>query len=149
MAMRLIRFALLVAFACAPLAGCGLGLPPAGDYATVYGQVTNTAGQPVQGATVLVNDVLSATTDAMGNFTVSPVPTGAWSYTATAPNYKNIGSTSPPPLTPGEKRDFPIRLTPQTRPPSARHHPPAKDAARTRTRKTRDGVRSASALRNL
>lgn len=131
------RFALLIAFACGPLAGCGLGLPPAGDYATVYGQVTNAAGQPVQGATVLVNDVLSATTDATGNFTLSPVPTGAWSYTVTAPHYQNVGSTSPPPLTPGEKRDFPIRLAPQTRSSSARRPPSRSAAVRTRARKAR------------
>ncbi len=110
--MNLGRFVVLVALLVAPLSGCGLGLPPAGDYATVFGQVTNAAGQPVAGATVLVNDVLSTTTDASGNFTLSPVPTGAWSYTVTAPNYKSVGSTSPPPLTPGEKRNFPIRLSP-------------------------------------
>ncbi|MDQ2908466.1 MAG: carboxypeptidase-like regulatory domain-containing protein [Candidatus Eremiobacteraeota bacterium] len=140
------RLAAVVALISLALTGCGLGLPPAGDYATVYGQVTNAAGQPVQGATVLVNDVLTATTDATGNFTVSPVPTGAWSYTVTAPNYKNVGSTSPPPLTPGEKRDFPIRLTSQNRSSTA-HRPPGA-AFQSRVRKTRSS-RNAAGRRSL
>ncbi|MBC5798947.1 MAG: carboxypeptidase regulatory-like domain-containing protein [Candidatus Eremiobacteraeota bacterium] len=111
--MKVARRTFLVALLTLPLAGCGLGLPPAGDYATVNGHVTDAAtGRPVQGATVLVNGVLPATTDAAGNFTVTPVPTGAWSYTVTAPNHKKAASTNPPPLTPGEKRDFPIRLSP-------------------------------------
>ncbi len=114
--MKIARFAFLLAFVTLPLVGCGLGLPPAGDYATVYGQVTDAGtGQPVQGASVLVNGVLPATTDAAGNFTLSPVPTGAWSYTVTAPKHKKVASTNPPPLTPGEKRNFPIRLTPGSR----------------------------------
>ncbi len=111
--MSMPRTIFILALLVIPLAGCGLGLPPVGDYATVYGQVTDsTTGSPVAGASVLINGVLAATTDASGNFKLSPVPTGAWSYTVTASKYKNAGSTSPPPLTPGEQRNFPVRLTP-------------------------------------
>jgi hypothetical protein len=96
------------------LAGCGPDIPPAGNYATVSGQVTSSAtGTGVAGATVSVNVVLSATSDANGNFKITNVPTGPWSYSVTAPSgfTAPAGSDSNPPLAPGEVRTLNISLT--------------------------------------
>jgi hypothetical protein len=96
------------------LAGCGPGIPSAGNYATVYGRVTDATSQNgVAGAVVTVNVVLSGTSDASGNFKITNVPTGPWSYAVVVP----AGYTTPPgsdsaaPLAPGEMRQLNITLT--------------------------------------
>jgi hypothetical protein len=105
------RFALGLIVA---LAGCGPAIPPAGNYATVSGQVTDaTTNKGVAGATISVNVVLSATSDANGNFRVTNVPTGPWSYAVQAPSgyLSPAGSDSNAPLAPGETRTLDIALT--------------------------------------
>jgi Carboxypeptidase regulatory-like domain len=97
------------------LSGCGPAIPPAGNYATVSGQVINASkGTPISGASVSINGgVLSATTDSNGNFRVTPVPTGDWDYTVTAQGFNSTGLvTSVAPLSPGELRTITISLTP-------------------------------------
>jgi hypothetical protein len=95
-------------------AGCGPDIPPAGNYATVSGQVTDSStGKGVAGATVSVNVVLFATTDANGNFKIGNVPTGPWSYSVTAPSGYTAppGSDSNPPLAPGQVYTLTLSLT--------------------------------------
>ncbi|GAC1306409.1 MAG: hypothetical protein NVS2B3_14950 [Vulcanimicrobiaceae bacterium] len=99
--------------ACVALvAGCGSALPPVGNYATIAGRVTDAAtGAPLAGATVLVNSVLSATTDANGTYRIVTVPTGSWSYSASGPaRYGVVAADNPPPLGPGEARTLDIAL---------------------------------------
>jgi hypothetical protein len=109
----IVRFTFVLALAAACLSSCAPALPPAGNYATVYGRVTDaTTGAGIAGAAVQLNGgVLSATTDADGNFRITTVPTGPWSYNATAADYVSTGATNPPDLQPGEQRNFPLALT--------------------------------------
>jgi hypothetical protein len=112
--MGFVRGTILWSMALALLAGCGSGLPPAGNYATVSGTVVDAAtNQGIAGASVSVNGgVLVAQTDGSGSFRVSPVPTGDWDYTASATGYTSTGLvTSVAPLAPGEQRIITIQLT--------------------------------------
>ncbi len=111
--MKLARFPFAVGLF-AVLAGCGPAIPPAGNYATVSGRVTDaTTGAAVSGTIVSVNVVLSGTSDGSGNFRVTNVPTGPWSYSVQAPaGYSSpAGSDSNTPLAPGETRTLNITLT--------------------------------------
>ena len=105
--------ALMLALAGVTLSGCGPALPPAGNYATVSGQVVDSAtGKGISGASVALNGgVLVAQTDGTGTFKLTPVPTGDWDYTASAPGYISTGLvTSVAPLSPGEQRTVSITL---------------------------------------
>jgi hypothetical protein len=109
--------AALLILTSALLSGCGPAIPPAGNYATVSGQVINASkGTAIAGASVSINGgVLSATTNATGNFQVSPVPSGDWDYTVTAQGFNSTGLvTSVAPLSPGEMRTITISLTPSS-----------------------------------
>ncbi len=110
-AMTTLRLGFALAFALA-LVACDAGVPPAGNYATVSGRVTDAAsGAGIPNATVFVNGVLSAKTDASGDYKITPVPTGPWSYSVDAGgNYAKANSDAETPLTPGEKRTFAIPL---------------------------------------
>jgi hypothetical protein len=112
--MKLLRLALFLTFTGTLLGGCGPALAPVGNYATVSGQVVDgSTGAGVAGASVSVNGgVLTAVTDAGGNFRVAPVPTGDWDYTVSAQGYNSTGLiTSVAPLSPGEQRIITITLT--------------------------------------
>ncbi len=105
------RSSFLVALGAVGLAGCGLGLPPAGNYASISGKVTDAAtGAALPNAVVTVNGVLSSQTDAQGAYRIPVVPTGPWSYAVTAPGYATMQSDQPDQLMPGEKRAFPVKL---------------------------------------
>jgi protocatechuate 3,4-dioxygenase beta subunit len=109
--MNVARSCFLLTLASAFLSGCGDAVPPAGNYATISGVVTDAdSGAPIASAAVAINGVQYARTDAQGKFKVTTVPTGPWSWTATADGFNSGGGDSPPPLTPGEQRVFPIRL---------------------------------------
>ncbi len=111
---RSLTRALFLCAAAGALAGCGSGIPPAGNYATVSGTVVDAStGKGIAGANVSVNGgVLVAQTDGSGSFRVSPVPTGDWDYTASATGYASTGLvTSVPPLAPGEQRIITIQLS--------------------------------------
>lgn len=95
------------------LAGCGLGLPPAGNYASLTGIVSDaSSGAAIPGAIVTVNGVLTAQTDAKGAYHVPVIPTGPWSYAVSAPGYVTAQSDQPDQLGPGEKRTFSVKLVP-------------------------------------
>jgi hypothetical protein len=110
--MKVARFGFVLALAAASLAGCGPAVPPAGDYATVYGVVTDSkSGAPIPGASITVDVVYGATADAAGTFRIASVPTGPWAYVVTAPNYgQSTGGDNPPDLAPGEQRGLSIAL---------------------------------------
>jgi hypothetical protein len=67
------------------LIGCGPGIPAQQNYATIYGVVYDGGtGQPLAGATVTVDSVLTATSAADGTFSVANVPIGPFTIVETA-----------------------------------------------------------------
>jgi hypothetical protein len=110
--MKVARPGFVLALAAASLAGCGPAVPPAGDYATVFGVVTDSrSGAPIPGASITVDVVYTATTDANGSFRISSVPTGPWAYVITATKYSQAaGGDNPPDLAPGEQRGLSVAL---------------------------------------
>ena len=75
--------------AVALLAACAPAIPPQQNYATVSGVVTDgTTGQPLAGATVTVDSVLTATTGADGSFTIADVPVGPFSAIESANGFQ-------------------------------------------------------------
>lgn len=110
--MSVLRTAFVAGLLATVLASCGPALPPAGNYASVLGRVTDAAsGAGVANATVSVNIVSSVTTDASGSFRIVSVPTGPWQYSVQAPGYVGVSADNPPPLMPGEARTITIALT--------------------------------------
>ncbi|HXP93564.1 MAG TPA: carboxypeptidase-like regulatory domain-containing protein [Candidatus Binatia bacterium] len=83
------RFVFFVAFATL-LAGCGdYGVPPSQTYATVQGVITDgDTNQPIGGATVTVDSVLTTSTTADGAFKFTNVPIGPFDYSVTATGYQ-------------------------------------------------------------
>jgi hypothetical protein len=80
----------------AGLAGCG-GNPaaPQGNYGTIVGIVKSSAGQPVSGATVTADSVLSAQTGPDGKYTIQVVPIDS-PTTSTAVTCQAAGFQAPP-----------------------------------------------------
>lgn len=79
--VRSVPLAVGAAIVALTFAACNAAVPPQQNYATVYGTVIDgTTGQPLAGATVTVDSVLSATTGSDGTFTIANVPIGP--YTA-------------------------------------------------------------------
>ena len=94
------------------VAGCGTGVPPAGNYGALTGVVRDAAtGQPVQGAVVSVSVVSSAATGANGVYKVYPIPTGPFtSITASAPNYQPYANNTGGTLAPGQTLEMDISM---------------------------------------
>jgi hypothetical protein len=91
------RFALLVLPA-ALLAGCGGGIPPAQNYATVQGRAYDVASNaPVAGATLCINTIQCATSANDGTYRIGNVPLGTCDITTiTPPNgYRVQGNVTP------------------------------------------------------
>ncbi len=63
----------VVAAACV-LAACSNPAAMVGNYGTISGRITNTAGQPVANATIVVDSVIQATSGADGSYVVTGVP---------------------------------------------------------------------------
>jgi Carboxypeptidase regulatory-like domain len=80
-------------FALVALVGCNdSALPPGGTYQGFSGVVLDAVThQPVAGAVVTVDTVLSATTDSAGKFSFAQVPVGEVDFVVTMPKgtYKN------------------------------------------------------------
>jgi hypothetical protein len=111
--MKPARRAFVLALTGILLVGCGPAIPPAGNYATVSGQVVDAAsGKGIANATVALNGgVLSAQTDSGGNFHITTVPTGDWDYTVSAQGYNSTGLvTNVAPLSPGQQFVITIQL---------------------------------------
>ncbi|HXF35106.1 MAG TPA: carboxypeptidase-like regulatory domain-containing protein [Candidatus Acidoferrales bacterium] len=72
------------------LAGCGdYGVPPPQNYATVAGVVTDgSTNDPLGGATVTIDSVLTVTTTTDGAYKFTNVPPGPFDYTVVAPGYQ-------------------------------------------------------------
>lgn len=69
-------------------------LPPAGQYASVHGVILDSVTHtPISGATVIVDAVLTTTTDANGAFAFAKVPVGALDFSVQADGHAtNTGS---------------------------------------------------------
>ncbi len=85
----------LAAAAIGALTACNLDqLPPPGQYTAVAGQITDRATQqPIAGATVTIDTVLTATTDDAGKFKIEKVPAGTIDFTVSAQGYTETSST--------------------------------------------------------
>lgn len=98
-------FAVLVLAACNDAA-----LPPGGTYNAVAGVVLDAAThQPIAGATVTIDTVLTATTDAEGKFSFAQVPVGDVDVVITASGYKDY--SAPARLEPDKPLSLSIALT--------------------------------------
>lgn len=88
--MKLARLAVACA-AAVILAACNdSSLPPGGTYAPLSGVVLDAAtNQPLSGATVTVDTVLTTKTDAQGKFTFAQVPVGEADVLVQADGYKD------------------------------------------------------------
>lgn len=78
------------------LSACDNGdLPPASKFASVTGTVTDAATHaPVANATIIIDAVLTATTDTNGTFAIEKVPSGTIDYVVKAHGYKDVNSSS-------------------------------------------------------
>ncbi|HTX02835.1 MAG TPA: carboxypeptidase-like regulatory domain-containing protein [Candidatus Acidoferrales bacterium] len=76
--------------AIAALTACNNAVPPQQNYATVAGVITDgTSGQPISGATVTVDSVLTATTGSDGSYTIANVPVGPFTAVETAGGFQD------------------------------------------------------------
>ncbi len=98
-----------VLLALAVLTACNdNSLPPGGTYQTVQGVVVDAAtNQPIAGATVVVDTVLTATTDAQGKFAFPQVPVGDIDYQVSTANGSYKAYTGSAHVAP----DKPLQLT--------------------------------------
>lgn len=87
--MAFFRVIALFAFA-AVLTACGSGgVPPAANYGTLKGVVSDRAsGTAIPGAVVRINTVQSVTTGNDGSFTLYPIPVGAFDWVVSATGYQ-------------------------------------------------------------
>jgi Carboxypeptidase regulatory-like domain len=70
-------------------------LPPASGFSSVTGVIVDaTTNAPIAGAVVTIDTVLSATTDAVGHFSVDNVPSGIADYSVQAKGYQPLASTA-------------------------------------------------------
>lgn len=83
--MKRVRFALLAAVLV--LTGCGSGLPPAQNYATIVGRVYDAATNAgIAGVGLTASTVLTATTAADGSYRITNVPIGQNEVVVAIPN---------------------------------------------------------------
>ena len=78
------------------LTACDNGdLPPATKFSSMKGTITDAAThQPIANATVIVDTVLTATTDEKGNFMIDKVPSGILDYVVKAKGYTDLVSST-------------------------------------------------------
>ncbi|MEO9171140.1 MAG: carboxypeptidase-like regulatory domain-containing protein [Candidatus Aquilonibacter sp.] len=94
--MNVARAAVAVLLLALPLAGCNNddALPPASSYTSVHGVVTDAVTKkPLANATVILDTVLTQTTDAQGAFTFEKVPTGIVDYVVKADGYPDLSAS--------------------------------------------------------
>jgi len=82
---RIFAFAAIVV-----LTACSNPIPPQQNYATITGVVTDgTTGQPLAGATVTIDSVLTVTTGSDGTYTIANIPVGPFTATETASGFQD------------------------------------------------------------
>ena len=87
--MAFFRMIALFAIAAVVSACGGGGVPPAANYGTLKGVVSDRAtGTAIAGAVVRVNTVQSVTTGADGTYTLYPIPVGAFDWVVSASGYQ-------------------------------------------------------------
>jgi hypothetical protein len=89
---NLVRVIVAVVFVAFSLTACDNGdLPPGTQFSAFKGTVVDaTTHQPIAGALVIVDSVLTATTDANGAFAIAQVPSGIVDYVVRAKGYVDI-----------------------------------------------------------
>lgn len=77
------------------LAACDNGdLPPATQFTPLHGTIVDAVTKkPIAGATVIVDTVLTTTTDANGTFLIAKVPSGIVDYVVKAQGYEDISAS--------------------------------------------------------
>ncbi|HZT12115.1 MAG TPA: carboxypeptidase regulatory-like domain-containing protein [Candidatus Baltobacteraceae bacterium] len=108
---RVQLLAALVAFVALTACNDG-GLPPGGTYQSFSGVVVDAAtNQPISGALVTVDTVLTQTTDASGKFAFDRVPVGDIDYQVTVPKdtYKPYSASAH--LAPDKPLSITVSLT--------------------------------------
>ena len=90
-----VRLILAAALLAPTLSACDNGdLPPATKFSAFHGTVTDAAtNKPLANATVIVDAVLTTTTDANGAFTIAKVPSGIVDYVIKADGYKDVAAS--------------------------------------------------------
>ena len=96
MMIKVVRAVVSVAILALSLTACNNdSLPPATQYSSLSGVVTDAAThQPIAGATVIVDTVLTATTDAKGAFSFDKIPSGIVDYIIKASGYADINASA-------------------------------------------------------
>ncbi|MDQ2866636.1 MAG: carboxypeptidase-like regulatory domain-containing protein [Candidatus Eremiobacteraeota bacterium] len=95
--MNVARAAAAALLLALPLAACNNddALPPASSFTSVHGVVVDGATKkPLANATVILDTVLTQTTDAQGAFTFDKVPTGIVDYVVKAPGYTDVAASA-------------------------------------------------------
>jgi hypothetical protein len=100
-------------FALVALVGCNdSALPPGGTYQAVSGVVLDAVTQqPIAGAVVTVDTVLTTTTDATGKFSFAQVPVGEVDYVVTTPKGSYKTHTGQAHLAPDKPLQLSITLS--------------------------------------
>ena len=79
----------MVALVALALVACSPAIPPQQNYATVSGIVYDgTTGQPLAGASVTIDSVLTATTASDGTFMIPNIPIGPYTVIYTANGFQ-------------------------------------------------------------
>lgn len=97
MSMRNVARALFAAAGLAvALAACdNSDLPPGTQFSSMQGTIVDASShQPIANATVIVDTVLTTTTDANGAFTIAKVPSGIVDYIVRAKGYSDVSASS-------------------------------------------------------
>ncbi|MDE2483445.1 MAG: carboxypeptidase regulatory-like domain-containing protein [bacterium] len=92
---NVVRALFSVALLACTLTACNdSDLPPATKYATLKGMVIDSAtSKPIAGATVIVDTVLTATTDQNGAFSFDKIPSGIVDYIVKASGYADVNAS--------------------------------------------------------
>jgi hypothetical protein len=85
-------------------------LPPAAQFTLLQGVVMDKAtNQPIAGALVTIDAILTATTDVNGKFNIDKVPSGDFDYTIVAKGYGTISGSGR--AEPGKPQILDLHLT--------------------------------------
>lgn len=88
----IVRVVLPALFLALTLTACDNGdLPPATKFSAFHGTVTDSVThKPIANATIIVDTVLTTTTDANGAFSIDKVPSGIVDYVIKADGYADV-----------------------------------------------------------